>query len=395
VPAELDAILLKAMSKNPANRYQSAADMRSDLLRALAGQRVEATPVMGDAEKTAIIGGPVTGYGFPPAEDDWDAEDDEQARRRKRRNIIIASVLGVLLIGGIVAAILLLGGGDEEPTAPTVQQVAVPQLVGQQQAAAEAALEQAGLTLGDVTPRITENEAEVGTVLDSTPASGAQVDEGTEVDLVVGAAPDTLAVPNVVGLDEDRARSTLEDAGFQNVSSRQVESLQAEGTVVEVDPAEGAQVSPSETINLGISTGTVTMPDVTNQQVDAATQALADQGLTNVATEEVESDQPAGTVLGTDPAPGNQVGSGTRITLQVSGGISTVAIPDVVGQPEAAARSALQSAGFTNVRSQTTENDGTLNEGDVVNTNPEPGTEVEPDKEIVLLIAGPPPAGGD
>ena len=64
IPAELDAILLKAMSKNPANRYQSAADMRNDLLRALAGQRVEATPVMGDAEKTAIIGAPAGGYGY-------------------------------------------------------------------------------------------------------------------------------------------------------------------------------------------------------------------------------------------------------------------------------------------------------------------------------------------
>ncbi len=212
VPAELDAILLKAMSKNPANRYQSAADMRSDLLRALAGQRVEATPVMGDAEKTAIIGGPVTGYGFDDGDDDW-ADEDEEARRRKRRIITIVAILAVLLIGGAIAAFALLGN-DEEPTAPTVQQVAVPTLVGQQQAAAEAALDQAGLALGEVTPRITENDAEVGTVLESNPASGAQVDEGSEVDLVVGAAPDTLAIPNVVGLNEDRARSTLEDAGF-------------------------------------------------------------------------------------------------------------------------------------------------------------------------------------
>src|SRR3712207_9028335 len=74
VPPELDAILLKAMSKNPANRYQSAAEMRNDLLRALAGQRAEATPVMGDAEKTAIISGPpaVGPYGYDD-EDAWEA----------------------------------------------------------------------------------------------------------------------------------------------------------------------------------------------------------------------------------------------------------------------------------------------------------------------------------
>src|SRR3954463_11896915 len=83
IPPELDAILLKAMSKNPANRYQSAADMRADLLRAVAGQRVEATPVMSDAEKTTIIGGaalPATRY----ADQAWAGADDEHDRRKKR-----------------------------------------------------------------------------------------------------------------------------------------------------------------------------------------------------------------------------------------------------------------------------------------------------------------------
>jgi serine/threonine-protein kinase len=136
------------------------------------------------------------------------------------------------------------------------------------------------------------------------------------------------------------------------------------------------------------------MPDVTGQQEAAATQALADQGLTNVATEEVESDQPAGTVLGSNPSPGNQVDAGTRITLQVSGGVTTLTVPDVIGQTEAAARAALQSAGFTNVQVQPTENDGTVEEGEVVNTNPAPGSSAAPDDAVVLLIAtGPPPEG--
>jgi serine/threonine-protein kinase len=381
------------MSKNPANRYQSAADMRSDLLRALAGQRVEATPVMGDAEKTAIIGGPVAGYGFDDRdEDDWEAEEEE-ARRRKRRIITVVAVLAVLLIGGAIAAFALLGGEDD-PTTPTVQQVEVPNVVGQQEAAAVTALENAGLVVDEITPRITENEAEVGAVLETSPASGAQVDEGSEVDLVVGTAPDTVAVPNVVGLSEDAARSTLEGADFTSINSRTVESLEDEGTVVGVDPAEGTQVSPAAPITLEVSTGTITMPDVTGQQADAATQALADQGLTNVTTEEVDSDQPAGTVLGSNPAAGNQVGAGTRITLQVSGGVATVAVPDVIGLTEAAARNALRNAGFQNIVTQPTANDGTVAEGEVVNTNPEPGTETTPDTQITLLIAGPPGDGG-
>jgi serine/threonine-protein kinase len=385
VPQELDAIVLKAMSKNPANRYQSAAEMRNDLLRALAGQRVEATPVMGDAEKTTILAAPPGGYGYDV--DEWD--DEENARRRKRRIIAIVATVAVLLLGGVVA-LAMLTSSEDPPATPTVSKVQVPTLVGQQQAAAEAALDEAGLELGTVTPRTTENDAEVGAVLESNPASGASVDEGTSVDLVVGAAPDTVAVPNVVGLSEDRARSTLEEAGFASINSRQTESLEEEGTVVSVDPAEGEQVAPSAPVTLEVSTGTIAMPDVRNQPEDAATQALADVGLTNVSTSEVESDQPAGTVISTDPAPGNQVGSGTRITLQVSGGITAITIPPVIGETEAAARTALENAGFTNITVENAETDE-VPEGRAVGTDPPEGSEVAPDEEITLLIAVPIP----
>src|SRR6185436_7077190 len=115
VPPELDAILMKAMSKNPANRYQSAAEMRNDLLRALAGQRVEATPVMGDAEKTTILAatpGGYGGYGSGYGDDAWD--DDEAARRRKRRTIAIVAVVVALLLAGAIALAIALGRDNED-----------------------------------------------------------------------------------------------------------------------------------------------------------------------------------------------------------------------------------------------------------------------------------------
>src|SRR3954449_1087517 len=189
IPAELDSILLKAMSKNPANRYQSAADMRNDLLRALAGQRVEATPVMGDAEKTTILAAARGGY----ADDDgWNDEDEKKRKRRKRRIVALVSVLAVLLLGGAIAAAVAMNNGKPETQA--VAQVAVPTLVNQTEAAARLAITNAKLVVGTVTPRTTTDEAQAGKVLESSPASGAQVDEGTKVDLVVGAAPDTVAV---------------------------------------------------------------------------------------------------------------------------------------------------------------------------------------------------------
>src|SRR4051812_49345084 len=202
IPPELDAILLKAMSKNPANRYQSAADMRNDLLRALAGQRVEATPVMGDAEKTTILAATPGGYGYGD-DDHWD--DDEDARRRKRRMITILAVVALLLVAGAIAIAVALTGKD---TPVAVPNVTVPALKGQTQAAAEQSLTKVGLALGDVTPQVTTNQGDVGKVLDSSPASGASVKKGSKVGLTIGQAPDTVAVPPVVGLDVARARTT-------------------------------------------------------------------------------------------------------------------------------------------------------------------------------------------
>jgi serine/threonine-protein kinase len=324
VPAELDAILLKAMSKNPANRYQSAADMRSDLLRALAGQRVEATPVMGDAEKTAIIGAPAGGYGYGYGdEDDW-ADADEQARRRRRRIIAIVAVLAVLLVGGAIAAAVLLGGG-EEPTEPTVAQVAVPAVVGELQADAEAAIEAAGLVVGDVATEASSAEDE-GRVLESSPASGAEVDEGSEVGLVVGAGPDTLAIPNVVNLFEDEAIDNLQAAGFTgSINTREVDSLIEEGRVVTVTPSQGSQAPPDGPITLEISSGTIPLPDVANRSEADARAALTGAGFSEnqISTASVERDDVSpGTVVGTEPGANTPVGGGDTITLLVA-----VAVP--------------------------------------------------------------------
>jgi beta-lactam-binding protein with PASTA domain len=306
IPAELDAILLKAMSKNPANRYQSAAEMRNDLLRALAGQRVEATPVMGDAEKTTILAAARGGYG----EDDG----DKQASRRKRRNIAIVAMLGVLLLGGVIAAALAMNG--REPEAPAVQQVQVPPLVNQTEAAARQAITDANLVVGQVSTRTTTDNTQQGKVLESSPAGGAQVDEGTEVNLVVGAAPDTVAVPNVVGLDEERARATLQRAGFTNVTIDRVDSAEPQGQVIDVDPAESTSIAPDTTITLTVSDGDTAVPDVRGQTQAAALEALRAAGFTNITSQNVESDEvPGGQAVGTEPGANTQAGADDQIIL--------------------------------------------------------------------------------
>jgi serine/threonine-protein kinase len=386
VPAELDAILMKAMSKNPANRYQSAAEMRNDLLRALAGQRVEATPVMGDAEKTTILAAAPGGYGGGYGHDDrWD-DEDEQARRRRRKIIAIVSVLAVLLLGGAIAAAIALSGGNAKP--PTTN-VNVPALLNLDQAAAEKALTDAGLKVGAET-QAPSTTVPLGKVISSDPASGASVATGSTVKLVISAGPDTVPVPNVVGLSEDRARSTLEGAGFTNVSSRPTDSLEAQGNVVAVDPAEGQQAAKTATITLQISTGTIKVPDVKGKTAADAQKALTGAGFSagQIRTTEVDPGTAApGTVVNTDPGAGTAVGRGDTITLQVAKADTTRAVPDVSGQTEIQARAVLAAAGFTNVRHQDTESNGQA-PGTVVGTDPVAGTKAAPTDEIVLLVVG-------
>jgi beta-lactam-binding protein with PASTA domain len=393
IPPELDAILLKALSKNPANRYQSAADMRNDLLRALAGQRVEATPVMGDAEKTAIIGAPPGGYG----DGEWDDEDDD-ARKRRRNRIIAAVIAGVLILGGVIAVALLVNAGDDQPAAePTATQVPVPNVTGQDRATATQNLEAAGLTVGTVTNQVTADASQIDTVLGTDPSSGTQVDPGSAVNLTVGVGPDTIEVPAVIGLDVDRAQNTLQNAGFDSVETEEIDSTAPADQVVDVSPGEGQSVDPSTTVTLQVSDGDAEVPDVTGQQQAAATQALRTAGFTNVTSEQVESQQPQGTVVATDPSGGEQASADDLITLQVSSGPSapeTVTVPRVAGQSANAALDALEGLGFTDVRVV----DSTGAEVDpaqatAVSTSPPAGAEVSPDTRVTLTVQGPTSSG--
>jgi serine/threonine-protein kinase len=385
VPPELDAILLKAMSKNPANRYQSAAEMRNDLLRALAGQRVEATPVMGDIEKTTILAATPGGYGKGYGQDDrWD-DEDEAARRRRRKIIAIVSVLAVLLLAGAIAAAIALSGKDTPPATATVN---VPALLNLDQAAAEKALTDKGLKVGDVS-QAPSTTVPQGKVISSDPSSGASVATGTSVKLVISAGPDTVPVPNVVGLKEDKARDTLKQAGFTSVSSRPTDSLEDQGNVVAVDPAESTQAAKNTTITLQISTGTIKVPDVKGKTEADARGILTGAGFSagQIRSTEVDAGtNTPGTVVTTDPGSGTAVGRGDTITLQVAKADNKITVPDVTGQLKDQAVSTLKSAGFTNVKTQGGADGATP--GTAAGTEPPAGSKAAPSDEIIVLIVG-------
>jgi serine/threonine-protein kinase len=279
---------------------------------------------MSDAEKTTIIGAAPGGYGY---NDDW---DDEASRRRKRNRIIALVVAGILLIAGAIAIGIALTSGGGGNNTPTVTQVTVPDLTGLSQEEATAKIKAAGLTLGTIS-RETSTDAEKDKVLSSDPPGGSKADKQAPVTLVIGSGPNTVAVPNVVDLDQAAAIAQLKSAGFTgSISTDQVDNLAPKGTVVAIDPAAGSQAAPDVAIRLGVSSGTIPLPDVRGLTQAAAREQLVAAGIDNgnIEATNAESDTVApGSVVGTDPGPRSPVGSGDVITLLVAVAIPTQAPP--------------------------------------------------------------------
>jgi serine/threonine-protein kinase len=279
---------------------------------------------MGDAERTSYIG--AGGAGYPGQDDHWDAEDEAAAKRRKR-GIIALAVAGVLVLAGLVALLVALNsGGDDTPTQPTTASVQVPNLVDQTQAAAEAALTQQGLDVGQVTT-VASSEIAQGSVISTDPAAGQTVDEGTKVNLVVSAGPNTKPIPNVVGLSQTAAEANLKNAGFTRINTNQVSSTEPSGTVTAVDPGEGSEADPeTQVITLSVSTGTAPIPDVKGQTYEQARATLQAAGFTNITQINVESSEVAqGQAVGTEPGANQQATADEQITVQIAVPIPTTA----------------------------------------------------------------------
>jgi serine/threonine-protein kinase len=312
VSPDLDAVVLRAMAKNPANRYQSGEELRADLERVRRGLPVQATPLLGDAAATQAIAQPQPTAVLPPAEPE-----------RSRWWI---PVLVTLLILGILALALWflaqnLLQDEEEPTL-----VPVPNVVGETRRQAETILVDAGLAVGDViqAPAPADDpEVEPGTVIEQDPAAEEEVEEGTEVTLTVVAQPDQVEVPTIPeGSTVEQATAALIGAGLTPAASTVEEPSDVdEGLVVGTDPPAGTLVDPASEVAIVVSSGPelVTVPDVRCRSANAAQNALENAGLQGIISSQTVAENPncplGNKVADQSPAAGGQVEPGTTVTL--------------------------------------------------------------------------------
>ncbi|GAA1720758.1 Stk1 family PASTA domain-containing Ser/Thr kinase [Dietzia cercidiphylli] len=414
----VDAVVMQAMAKNPENRYDTAGDMRTDLLAVLSGGRPAAPLVLSDDElddgqrPDAPHGFAGAGYGsgradrIPPSEAPTEAHAlpglaagtaatsrapdpaDRGGDGRRPRAVTIA--LAVLLVLGVVAAVSIWAASDRNGGVVQIQEVTVPEVA--QRPVQEVIDELTALGLEPVQNLQPDLRVPEGLVVASDPIAGKRLPVGSEITLVVSTGKPILSVPNVMGMSPVDARLALEEAGFQVVPENEARPSTAEDQdkVVDTDPAPGAQVPSDRPVRLTVGSGPeqLQVPGVVGQSIDSARATLEGLGF-RVDTRRVDGTAPEGEVVDQSTPAGQTQLKGATITLQVSAG-NRFLMPNLVGDTVPEALGELERAGWRGGRGQLVElpqNDPDLTRvGQIFSQQPPVGEAGVNDQVVVRVI---------
>jgi len=394
VPLALDSVILKAMSKNPANRYQSAAEMRSDLVRVLGGQRPSAPMVMSDEDRTTMFGpvdggaGTASGYSPEPARTSTvtaapvAVPATAPAKKRNTARYTMLAVAAVVVVGIIGAFIWSLVANPA-----TVQ---VPNVAGMTAQAAEAQLR--GMNLDTSIQTRPDAVVAEGNVIATTPSAGSSVSEKSTVTLQVSSGPEQVQVPKLSGLSQDEAAQALNAVGLRlapDVERAPSDPAQLDKVTVQ-DPSAGAKINLDSTVSITLGSGPeqVRVPNVIGQTIDVAQPNIEGAGFkVQVAT--VDSGKPEGQVISTSPSGGSTAAKGDVITVQVSNG-KQFTMPDLTEMSVSQAVEALRKAGWTGSSNQLTQTrQSTLDAslvGKIVGQQQPAGSDVAKNAPLTVIV---------
>ncbi|WP_249424062.1 Stk1 family PASTA domain-containing Ser/Thr kinase [Nocardioides coralli] len=305
LPEAVDAIVMKALAKRVEDRYQSAAAMRSDIERYLAGRPVHAAPPPPPPPDD-----PTTVAGVVPLGPPERPEEDEDDQRRSRTGLLFLVGLLVLLL--IAGAAYLLPRLFESPP----EQERVPDVIGLSERQARNAIGEAGLQVGDVSFRADE-QVRRNRVLEQDPNPDQFVDPDTSVDLVISTGKPLTEVPFVLGQQRQQARQTLVAADLEVIVEERPSDEPA-GQVVETDPAPGTSVPVGSTVTVYYSDGPEEVPDVVGLRQQKAERRLERAGFQVDVVESTDTSEPRGTVIRQSPRGGQTAPEGSTVTIVVS-----------------------------------------------------------------------------
>ncbi|MYK77259.1 MAG: serine/threonine protein kinase, partial [Acidimicrobiaceae bacterium] len=440
----LEAIILKLLAKNPANRYPKAEDLRADLQRYLAGahriptrtgqsppvrtserpatgSQVPPAPVAGRPRTGPVAtapppsGGPPTGPRAqvpaapgpgpgPPPQYVPPAYYYEEVHRSDGWKRTVLMFFGLVVL---VAALGFLGwifydslglGDNNGPTEPTTPDgaalIEVPDVSGLSYGEADALLRSAGLEPEpsyQVNTGVPEN-----TVFAQSPPGGQRIEEGATVALTVSQG-EIPRVPPVRGRNRVDATEILRSAGYEVIVIEGTSQAEA-GIVVGQEPSSNTELALGEAVTITVSTGPgqIFVPDVRGQTLIQAIQTLADQGFRVAERREPSATVPEGEIIETDPLHGFPVAVGLEIYIIVSDGPPLVAIPDVQGLLFDTGKLTIERDGLV-VGIVTFEpvEPGSSDVGRILAQTPPPNLEVSAGTEVDVVVGESSEAEGD
>jgi beta-lactam-binding protein with PASTA domain/predicted Ser/Thr protein kinase len=366
ITPEMDAIVLKALVKDPDYRYQSADEMRIDIEACLDGQPVAAAAAMGsvgygaygypdDQATTALRSDAGATTMLPPmSPDDGGYGYDDHPRRRQQKksntSTILLAVAGVLvLVGAILIGKYVFDGQGVNDAA-----FKNPSFVSQTKKDAERAAVNVDLKL-TFTEKPCENEPK-GNICEQDPKAGVKVKKNDIIALVVSTGAPKVVVPSVLGDQIDEATKELTDDKYQfDVKTVTKESPETPGKVLEQSLDVGTEVEKGTTITLTVAKEEKksTVPAVIGQDCDAAKQQMQANGLVGNCTEiETTDDNQVGKVIATSPQANTEADPGSTVTIQIGkkAEVKKTPVPNVTQKTVGEAKQILQAAGFNNIQ---------------------------------------------
>ena len=401
VPPELDMVVLRALAKNPDDRYQNADEMEADLERVARGRPVaattvdSATQVLRAAPAAAAVGAATAATMIAPSPTAATTvtppplvlEEEEYAEEGGAER----PLWPWLVAAGFVIAALVAGFFVYQNLTGANAQVTVNNYVNEPQANAEQQITKAGLH-----PKVNKGPSdrfEKGIVFKQDPGAGTKVDKNGTVTIWVSTGPPKVSVPAVTGQQWAQAQATLTNAGLQ--PEEHIVPGDTKGKVTATDPAANTKVPKHSKVRVNVMAGPApaTVPSVVGQTLSEALTNLRNAGF-NPNPHYVNSDAPQNQVISQNPAPGTGSTKGTTVDLNVSNGPPQVSVPPVVGEQAQQAVGDLESAGFTVTQQYVSVNDPTQ-DGIVQSQSPDGGSKAAKGSPVTIVIgqhsAGPPP----